>query len=159
MTAALFISSATLLLHYFSSLFIWATEKFLEIVPSSHYAEYKASWAQYNSLNRELHSISAQDEFAKWAKLSRQVQKAEEDCKEKGNIHTHHQSILRMKLSFAAKALTVCGYVALVWWLWDVEALFNGNSLCFTDFKEYYFNFTAFYWTLICAVSWYHLLP
>jgi hypothetical protein len=45
-------------------------------------------------LKREMNSISAQDDFARWAKLRRQHDKAEDEYKRKSTLHLHTDPLL-----------------------------------------------------------------
>lgn len=52
---------------------------FQKIFGRSAYSKYIQDWQELRQIKQELSSISAQDEFAKWARLNRNLEKKQAD--------------------------------------------------------------------------------
>jgi hypothetical protein len=81
----------------------------------SAYRGYKAKWSSLQQMRSELSSISAQDEFAKWARLQRRIDAAQADYDKESGERGRRQMGNKLKCSLV---LRVVYYVALAWVYW-----------------------------------------
>ena len=79
------------------------------------YKEYKATWKQLSDLKREIATVSAQDQFAKWARLQRQVDKAQADWERINTERSRNQMASKMKCSLVVRVAYTAG-LGYYWW-------------------------------------------
>lgn len=77
------------------------------------------------TLKKELQQISAQDEFAKWAKLKR---KSESLAKDYSSLNTSN-SFYTNAISWALLFLTKSMFIYLLWKYWDYPVFTVNNSI------------------------------
>lgn len=85
----------------------------------------KKSKKEMLSLKKQLLQISAQDEFAKWAKLKRKSESLAQDYSALNNTNSFYSNTISWTLFVVAK----CGLLYILYTCWDYPVLMVNKSM------------------------------
>lgn len=86
------------------------------------YREYKKKWAELNEMRTSIATISAQDEFARWARLQRKIDSAQAEYDKLSSERSRHQLASKMKCSLIVRLAYTLG-MAYFGWKWSREVI------------------------------------
>lgn len=86
------------------------------------YRAYKSKWRELVDLRSQISGVSAQDEFAKWARLQRKIDTLQQEWDKMGGERSRQQIANKMKCSLLVRALYYGLYATVLYKLAAGEA-------------------------------------
>lgn len=84
------------------------------VLGGASYRAYRAQWSQLTAVRAELAGVSAQDEFARWARLQRRVDAAQAEFDRTAGERGRSRLSRGMRCSLLVRMV----YYAIMIWLW-----------------------------------------
>jgi hypothetical protein len=119
------------------------------ISPSSK--DFQTSWSSLQEKRHQLGTISAQEEFAKWARLQREIETEQKAFDQKFAERRERLFWLNSVLSVGLKALVVLGWGIVLNWIRLVKFRISKEILGFTPINAPLLFF-------LCFLSFYRIL-